>query len=297
MERGTLWKRIRKTTEQAVTSGALLPIRTNQAVIDEEGVRFLVRVLESLKRKDEARWNQDRAPEAKPNPFLPPEPDLLVGPVSSTHVAVLNKFNVVENHLLIVTREFEEQTMLLTPADFEALWACMVEYDSLGFYNGGPGAGASQRHKHLQVVPLPFSPEGPSVPVEPLFPSGPGGQLTRVPKFPFLNVFTRLDPGLAYSPSAAARETYGLYCRMLSRAGMKSPVPDKATIQSLPYCLLVTRSWMLLVPRSRELTQGVSLNALAFAGSFFVRDREQLEQLRSYGVMNALRDVSLAGQL
>jgi hypothetical protein len=27
----------------------------------------------------------------------------------------------------------------------------------LGFYNGGAGAGASQRHKHLQVVRLPIA--------------------------------------------------------------------------------------------------------------------------------------------
>jgi ATP adenylyltransferase len=296
MEQGTLWTRIKKTTEQAVESGALLPIRTHQAIIEEEGIRFLVRVLESLKRKDEARKNQDRAPEqAKANPFLPPEPALSVGPVSDTHMAVLNKYNVVEYHLLIVTREFEEQTMLLTPQDFEALWICMAEYESLGFYNGGSEAGASQRHKHLQVVPLPLGADGPAVPTEPLFPPGPGGMLTRVPQFPFLNVFTWLDPGLVDAPSVAAQETYSLYCRMLSRAGMTPPLPGEAAVQSLPYCLLVTRSWMLLVPRSREFTLGVSLNSLAFAGSFFVRDREQLEQLRSYGVMNSLRDVALPG--
>ncbi len=294
MERGTLWSRIRKTTEQAVASGALLPIPTNQAVIDEAGVRFLVRVLESLKRKEEARKNQDRAPEAKVNPFLPPEPALTVGPVSDTHVAVLNKFNVVDNHLLIVTRGFEEQTMLLTLADFEALWTCMAEYESLGFYNGGAEAGASQRHKHLQVVPLPFSPEGPAVPLEPLLPDLSPGRLAAIPKFSFLNVFTRLDPALADSPAAAARETFGIYCSMLSHAGMRAPLPGEPTSQSQPYCLLVARSWMLLVPRSREFTQGISLNSLAFTGSFFVRDREQLEQLKSYGVMNALRDVSLA---
>src|SRR5512143_1511217 len=46
MEQGTLWTRIRRTTEQAVASGALLPIRTNQAFIEEGGIRFLVRVLE-----------------------------------------------------------------------------------------------------------------------------------------------------------------------------------------------------------------------------------------------------------
>ena len=295
MEQGTLWARIRTTTEHALRSGALLPIRTNQAVIEEAGLRYFVRVLESLKRKDQARKNQDPAPEqAKAaDPFLPPERDLTVGPVSDTHVAVLNKYNVVENHLLIVTRRFEEQTLLLTQADFDALWLCMSEYESLGFYNGGSEAGASQRHKHLQAVPLPLGADGPAVPTEPLFPPAPAGEVTSVSRFPFLNVFARLDPALAGSPVAASRVSYGLYGRMLVRAGMQAPVPGEATPQSRPYCLLMTRAWMLLVPRSQEFIDGISLNALAFAGSFFVRDREQLELLRQRGVMKALAEVSV----
>jgi len=87
--------------------------------------------------------------------------------------------------------------------------------------------------------------------------------------------------------------SHGLYGRMLVRAGMQAPVPGEATPQSRPYCLLMTRAWMLLVPRSQEFIDGISLNALAFAGSFFVRDREQLELLRQRGVMKALAEVSV----
>ena len=42
------------------------------------------------------------------NPFLPYDPALLVAPISPTHVALLNRFNVVDDHFLIVTRSFEE---------------------------------------------------------------------------------------------------------------------------------------------------------------------------------------------
>ena len=61
----------------------------------------------------------------------------------------------------------------------------------------------------------------------------------------------------------------------------------------MPYCLLVTRDWMLLVPRSREFFEDISLNSLAFAGSFFVRNEQQLDRLKSFGPMNALRRVAL----
>ena len=74
---------------------------------------------------------------------------------------------------------------------------------------------------------------------------------------------------------------------------MERPVPGKLMRQTRPYCLLVTREWMLLVPRSREFFDGISLNSLAYAGSFFVRDRAQLESLTAAGMMKALAATAL----
>ena len=118
---------------------------------------------------------------------------------------MLNKFNVVEHHLLIVTRHFEHQDTPLTPADWEAWWACLAEYDGLGFYNGGTIAGASQTHKHLQLVPLPLAPSGPRIPLEPLLelPAG-AEELGRAPGLPFSHMLARLDPGGMSSPARAA---------------------------------------------------------------------------------------------
>ena len=57
---------------------------------------------------------------------------------------------------------------MLDRQDFDAVWSCMAELDGLTFYNGRRAAGASQRHKHLQFVPLPLGLRGPAVPIEPL---------------------------------------------------------------------------------------------------------------------------------
>ena len=62
--------------------------------------------------------------------------------------------------------------------------------------------------------------------------------------------------------------------------------------QSGPYNLLLMREWMLLVPRSRERFDSISINALAFAGSFFVKDDAQLERVRQAGPIAILREVS-----
>ena len=168
LKKGTLWQDIVTATKKAISIGAQFPIPTDYEFIEDSGMRFFVRILSRLQEKDEARKKQheESLAEGKPvNPFLPYDKNMFVADISETHVALLNKFNVVENHLLIVTRDFEDQEILLTPHDFEAFWACMAEYNGFGFYNGGEEAGASQRHKHLQMVPLPLSPEGPEVPI------------------------------------------------------------------------------------------------------------------------------------
>lgn len=295
LQKNTLWKSIVTTTERALASGALLPAPTEYAFLEDGGIRFFVRVLAGLQRKDEARKKQESAAaQEKPgNPFLPPEKDLTVADISDTHIAILNKFNVVDHHLLIVTRRFEDQEMLLTAHDFEALWTCMSEFNCLGFYNGGREAGASQQHKHLQIVPLPLAPEGLSVPIEPLLARAERNDTGTIPAFPFLHAFQRLDPELVKSPNLAAKKTFKLYSTMINNVGMTPPAADGETRQTLPYCFLVTREWMLLVPRSKEFVEDISINSLAFAGSFFVRSEEQLERLKSFGPLKALRSVAI----
>jgi ATP adenylyltransferase len=295
-KKGTLREALERTTEHALSIGVLIPVPTEYEFIEDSGVKFFVRVLTSLARKDEERKKRGKEAEAgiKVNPFLPYEKELFVAEISKTHVAILNKFNVVDHHLLVITREFEDQETLLTLADFEALWACLSEYESLGFYNGGEAAGASQPHKHLQVVPLPLSPEGPRIPLEPLFTTAVfKGELGTIPGLPFLHVVARLTPGIVTAPVDAAKKTSVLYGDMLRYVQMKAPVNSGLEKQSAPYCLLVTREWMLLVPRSQEFFEGISINSLGYAGALLVRNEAQMAILRKCGPVTALKNVAL----
>jgi ATP adenylyltransferase len=63
---------------------------------------------------------------------------------------------------------------------------------------------------------------------------------------------------------------------------------------SMAYNLLATRRWMLVVPRSRERFESISVNAFGFAGSLFVRSREQAARVREHGPMAVLREVAVA---
>src|SRR5688500_18616535 len=127
--------------------------------VQDHGVEFVLRVATRLPQGETAAGRgADLAPLPR-NPFLAPDPQLVVRErLTATHRAMLNKFSVLREHLLVVTRKFREQRELLDEGDFEALAACMADAEVLAFYNGGPEAGASQPHKHLQVVTLPLSP-------------------------------------------------------------------------------------------------------------------------------------------
>ncbi|MFQ5937604.1 MAG: DUF4922 domain-containing protein, partial [Acidiferrobacterales bacterium] len=227
--------------------------------------------------------------------FLRYEPELFIGDITQTHVALLNKFNVIDHHLLIVTRAFEDQEALLSSGDFEALWMCMAEFEALGFYNGGTVAGASQPHKHLQMVPLPLADEGPSIPIEPLLgPRKPAQMVSTIAALPFMHAFTWLSPSRVHKPLEAANASLARYLALLDAVGISGVRTDGLQRQSAPYNLLVTRRWMLLVPRSQEFFDSISVNALGFAGSLFVRDSAQLRAIKVRGPMTALQEVALA---
>ena len=279
---GTLWHSVLERTEHAITCGALQRIPTRNEILVDRGVRFVVPVVDSLERKRMAGRQQKRA---GTNPFLPYEPDLFVGDISETHVGLLNKFNVVDHHLLIVTREYEEQDDPLNLRDFEAMWIGLSEFDGLAFYNGGVVAGASQPHKHLQQVPVPLG-EGPGrTPMDSLLTSARLDERVRtVPELPFVHAVSGVDRYARMTAIEAARRTLALYMEMLSAVGLGK--------DSDPYNLLVTRDWMFMVPRNREFCETISVNSLGFAGSILVRNETELATVRERGPWEVLRHVS-----
>ena len=279
---GTLWPILLERTAHARDRRSILSISTTPEVIEQGGVAFQVRVMAALAMKTLATAMQPSA-----NPFLPYDPDLFVTEISPTHVALLNKFNVVDHHLLIVTRSFEPQEALLTREDCAALLICLAEIDGLGFYNAGPAAGASQRHKHLQLIPLPASTK-PRLPIEPLLLSVKMADATgTVPGLPFLHAYAPMDPEWINPCRDGASSLLSCYHSLLRAVGLSVETTPA------PYNLLVTRQWLLLVPRSEEYFEGISINALGFAGALLVKDAAQLAMLRKHGPMTVLQRVAL----
>ncbi|MEC4984321.1 MAG: phosphorylase [Oscillatoria sp. PMC 1068.18] len=292
----SFWNKVTQQTEYALNCGALHSIPTEYELIGDRGINFVVRSVANLVRKDRAKTEPVPGKQEKKNPFLPYEEDLFVADLSETHLCLLNKFNVVDNHLLIVTREFESQDDLLNFNDFLAIWTVLGEIDGLAFYNGGAIAGASQPHKHLQLIPLPLIAEGEKIPIAPAIAavdfSDPIGT---IPQFEFLHGLLKLDPSCRESPAQAALSSLEGYYSLLRAVNLVEQEVEGDRLLG-GYNLLFTREWMLLIARSQEHFQSISVNSLGFAGSLFVRDEAQRKIVKDSTPLTVLQNVAHSGK-
>jgi len=258
-----LWALVRERSAAAHASGVMYRIESEPFFVEDGGVEFVVRRAIDYPRQLAIQ------PKSKPgNPFADPEPGLFVADLSPTHFAMLNKYHVIENHLLAVTRAFVDQEVLLDRADFEALVACIPrDVRAIAFYNGGRASGASQPHKHLQVVTLPLSPHLP-IPMAPRLVADP-------PDLPFPHAFARLD-------DLEPARLHACYRELLTKAGVRA---------SQSYNMVIGPGWMLVVPRVRDRFEGVPINSIAFTGALFVRNDQELEAVRATGPFSILAHV------
>lgn len=268
---GALWAIVRERWREALASGALQPMETVSRPLENQGIPFVVRVV--YRQMDKPR----RGDNARQDPFAPPyDGSLFLAEVPPHHAALLNKFPVLPEHVLLVTRDYADQEALITEADFAALAAAMAGKETLGFYNGGPEAGASQSHKHLQVVPLPLADDDSPVPLEPFL-----GRL------PFLHAWTELKDGW---PVRAARLA-DIYHRLWRACGYE-PNGDR---QPVPYNLLLTRRHVWLVPRRRRSVEGVEVNGLGYAGALLAMNPDQARLIERTGPLRILERAGFEG--
>lgn len=293
---------IRARTASALASGDLSPLQTSETVIEQSGLRFIVRWAEALARKDAAKAAAPAAGKDAAgasvilpggprdpnfNPFLNPDPALTVGPIGTQHTIVLNKFPVCLHHLVLARREFAEQLTPLELCDFGVLAELLGTLGGLGFYNGGAPAGASQRHKHVQWVPAEPGNASLAQLAADLPRDARPGTVYRHPALPMAHALLKVEAGLGADPVASAAAMLAAYELGRQHLGLQ-PGADGL----LPsFNMLVGDGWLLLVPRSQEHFEGISINALSFGGTIYVRQPEQVELIRQTGPLQALASV------
>jgi ATP adenylyltransferase len=178
------------------------------------------------------------------------------------------------SHLVIITREFVEQSARLERADLAACVDLLAEDDGLIFFNSGPDAGASQPHRHLQFL-LGFRPPVAGRIGRPVT----SWRADRAETLPFAHRLYGISDG-AFDTSSPTTD------RLLDCVGDACEMLPAGTGSSLPgYNLLMTREWLMFVPRRVETVAGVSLAALGFAGVIGLRSVDQVTEVEEYGPM------------
>lgn len=258
-----LWQQARSVSEQALRQGALVPLTTE--VIHLPGIEpFLLRQLLSRPPRHLSAGGP------RPNPFLPWDQPLQVQRLDPQHVVLLNKYPVQEAHLLLITQQWQPQAGWLGPADWQAVARVASDTGGLWFFNSNASAGASQPHRHLQL--LPRRQGEPSCPLAASLLDQLAGA---APAWPWAY---RLSPRSDPAGCSDLADLYGEHCRWL---GIGAAGLDRAP--SHPYNLLFDDDWFLTVRRVREHCAGFSVNGLGFAGYLLCTEASDRQWLERHG--------------
>jgi len=230
-------------------------------------------------------------PEAqqKTHPFLPPfEPGIFITNLSDTHNLLFNKFCVVKNHCLVVTRKFENQTNPLNRSDFAAAFKVMRALEGFCFYNSGPQSGASQAHKHFQVMPYDKDHRYDILKLI-------DKEASRLenPTASFECSLFKFAHRVGVIPSFDNNQDYQQIGESIE-AIYESILRDlKIETKSMSYNLILTESCILVVKRSKEKAfDMLSVNSLGFLGTFLLKDKEQLDFALKRNPLEILEDIT-----
>lgn len=255
-------------SEEAVASGALCPLETRVEVwggMDQQSFE--------LRHLIGAPPRHLRLAGPKPNPFRPWDPRLEVERVGDDHVVILNKYPVQIGHMLLISRAWAPQTGWLSALDWQAVHAVRQASEGLWFFNSGPRAGASQPHRHLQLLPRDAG--------ESLCPrqSWWERKLATNGSSDSTVLGLRTSVVALQAPTAdALQAAYLMLCRAQNIGD-----PSNDTRPRKPYNLLFTDQWMGLVSRTCDESHGFSINALGFAGYLLCTDQSDRSWLDQHG--------------
>ena len=279
------WSAALSRSSEALEHGALIPLTTSRLQCPGPGgEHFELRQLN-------AQLPRHHRPEGpKPNPFRPWDSELEIEAIGLEHVLILNKYPVQLGHMLLITRQWAPQVHWLTFADWNALVQVDRDTSGLWFFNSGPKAGASQPHRHLQLLRRPNGET--TCPREGWFRSllaKRSSQQSGGTDDVLMNSCVVAQRPNHVDPVQEARVLHGLYRSLAMGLALGDAETERAPLA--PYNLLLTPDWMALIRRRQERSSGFSLNALGFAGYLLATENSDLDWLERNGGERLLQKV------
>jgi len=267
MNKEIYWEKALVKTKISINSDSLFPLKTNDITKNlYKGNDFIIREL------DISKFKKSRIIGPKINPFKPWDNILEIDSIGNDHHLILNKYPVQLGHILLITNKWKEQNGWLELKDWEAIKTVNKDTTGLWFFNSGPLAGASQPHRHIQLLRRDQSEI--SCPRE--------KWILKFSNLTYKNEkFAKNIIINKFSGSLNEENIHEIYKCLSKKLGLGNPKTDKRP--RYPYNLIFTNKWMALIKRKRDNLHGVSINALGFAGYILVTKKSDISYLKKYG--------------
>ncbi|KAG5720290.1 5',5'''-P-1,P-4-tetraphosphate phosphorylase 2 [Termitomyces sp. T112] len=297
---------------EARECGELLFFPSTICKHEDLGVQFEVRLCPALQKKPVAEVDlaKEKIKEGTQfDAFTPPyNPSLHVGDLEddggTNYVVLLNKFALLPDHFLLVTKEFQSQTSPLMPPDLVQTYFLLAEARKLGkqyfaFYNCGEHSGASQPRKHIQFIPV----HDKNPPIEVLAKAAnlevqdKPFSLTALPYAHYVFRFPNQLP--SYTQDKIEQVLSSAFLSLLDLVVSTVRLDPEYPPGRPSYNVLITLEHMHLIPRKQdvytipETGYKVSVNALGFAGMLLVKSNEELKALEKESVGTVLLSLGL----
>ncbi|WP_320667709.1 ATP adenylyltransferase [Prochlorococcus sp. MIT 1307] len=271
------WSTALDRTKIAIKNKSLLPLETKIInVYHFEDFKFELRRLIS---KSPPHLNKEGP---KMNPFLPSDNNLIIADIGHKHKLILNKYPVQLGHMLLITKSWEPQKGWLTLNDLQALEKVQNNTSGLWFFNSSPISGASQPHRHLQL--LRRSQNEVVCPRNLWFENYINLNLESKDSISRSTLVLRINQN-----EFSSDNLYQKYLMCCKTMGLGNPIENKEPLKA--YNLLICKNWFALIIRSREEIKGFNLNALGFAGYLLATDESDIEWLNTFGPEYLLKQV------
>ena len=261
------WVKALDQTHLSITNNCLFPLKTT--VVTREYYNkndFIIRELDTSRFKKKNSYGPNQ------NPFNPWDKILEVDKIGTNHQLILNKYPVQKGHILLITNTWRPQDGWLDINDWIAIQMVNKDTSGLWFFNSSPIAGASQPHRHFQLL---RRDHGEIIcPREKWFLDleNNNDQDSKLKKNAVVSKFNFLDNSI---------NIYNLYLELSKKIGLGNPIDDEKP--RFPHNILITNNWIAIIKRKYDHVHGFSVNGLGFAGYLLVTEKSNINYLKKYG--------------